>query len=279
MVRTILFSILIYLFLSCNNDGAGDEGDSSDDTTLSKSATDSFPLQRLDSAYANGHSNNTDSDGIILDSYRVITRNRRPISPQPSTTNQRSGVLGYSYFRKMKQKETRNISAYVKINNSQAEVISQLKELNESVNPVRKSDTASIYTQNILLYSFLDVSLIDADSNFVLRSVHESNRQKIDSLQGNLWQWAVTPKTDRKQARLILKVVAEKPDGNRDAFQSREIPIDISLDYSLFRTIWSWLMLHPESFLVLIIIPVITFAVKQYVNRKREKEFLTNQKN
>jgi len=195
--------------------------------------------------------------------------------PGFDTVQQRSGILGYSFFRTMKQNETRNIYAYVTINHPQSTVRSILQEINsEDIPPVRENDTASIYTKNILLYKYLDVSLIDPGGQCIITPVHESNRQLIDTVQGNSWQWAVTPKTKEKQVRLILKVNAEKPDGSSNPLGSRNIAIDISLEINFFRSVWTWLYDNPEKLLVLILLPLVAFFGGKFFKRKKiEKTF------
>lgn len=173
----------------------------------------------------------------------------------------------------MKQNETRNIYAYVTINHPQSAVQSILQEINsEDIPPARENDTASIYTKNILLYKYLDVSLIDPAGQCIITPVHESNRQLIDTVQGNSWQWAVTPKTKEKQVRLILKINAEKPDGSSNSLGSRNIAIDISLEINFFRSMWTWLYDNPEKLLVLILIPLVAFFGGKFFNRNKKAE-------
>lgn len=190
----------------------------------------------------------------------------------PNDLQKKYGVLGYSYFKAMRQNETRNINAYVSIVNAANRVIDTLKEVNSDVVAKRKNDTASIFTQNLILYKYADVTLIDADSNFIIRQIHENSRQKIDSLSGNFWTWAITPKTNNTTATLILKVIAEKPDGSREAFQVKNIPITINLDPGIFRSVYSWLYQNPEKLLVLILIPLVAFFWKQIMALFRKKE-------
>lgn len=192
----------------------------------------------------------------------VMVDTVRPSIPEDEPLK-KYGVLGYSYFKAMRQNETRNINAYISIVNPANKVIDTLKEVNSDVVAKRKNDTASIFTQNLILYKYADVILVDADSNFTIRQIHENSRQKIDSVSGNFWTWAITPKTKNTTATLILKVVAEKPDGSREAFQVKNIPISINLDPGIFRSVYSWLYENPEKLLVLILIPLVAFFWKQ----------------
>ena len=94
-------------------------------------------------------------------------------------------------------------------------------------------------------------------------SVRMIRPASFDSVSGNFWTWAITPKTKNTTATLILKVVAEKPDGSREAFQVKNIPININLDPGIFRSVYSWLYENPEKLLVLILIPLVAFFWKQ----------------
>lgn len=186
------------------------------------------------------------------------------ITQPPSKDKEKKyGVLGYSYFKAMRQNETRNISAYVSIINSVKKVIDTLKEINSEDLPVRANDTASVFTQNIALYKYLDITLVDPDGDFSITQVHDNSRQEVDSLGSAFWSWAVTPKTKKSQARLILKVVAEKQDGSHEPFKTRNIVINIGLDRGIFRIIYTWLFENPDKALVIVIIPLIIFFRKQ----------------
>lgn len=270
----ILLTCMIILF-GCNdsaNDPMVDNTSTTADSTTHDTSTMSIPES------VGGATSMPDSTGTqpVKKYKRIIKINRGSVpelridKPGYDTVQQRSGILGYSFFRTMKQNETRNIYAYVTINHPQSTVRSILQEINsEDIPPVRENDTASIYTKNILLYKYLDVSLIDPGGQCIITPVHESNRQLIDTVQGNSWQWAVTPKTKEKQVRLILKVNAEKPDGSSNPLGSRNIAIDISLEINFFRSVWTWLYDNPEKLLVLILIPLVAFFGGKLFNRKK----------
>lgn len=191
-----------------------------------------------------------------MDSATVAPIRDTVIGSSGTSVKARSGVLGYSYFKSMRQNETRNINAYVTIINSSTWVIDTLKEITSEILPERKSDTSSIFTENIVLFKSLNIDLLDPNSDFVIKPVHENSRQVIDSLAGNFWTWAITPKTNKAKSRLILRVVAERPDGSQQVFRAKEIPINISLDRGLLRTVYLWLYNNPEKTLVLILIPL-----------------------
>ena len=194
--------------------------------------------------------------------------------------NQKQAILGYSYFKKICREETRNINVNVlainqnsKTDQLKVALINDLKEINKQINAEKKYDTASYFTkENIFFYKYLTISLKDPANSFKIVSLHENDRQLIDTLNLNKWQWAVTPTTDLKTATLNIVVYAESPDGTQKLIETRIIPITIAIDnMSVWRVIWLWLYDHPESFLTLIIIPLIIYFGKKLIERKKKR--------
>ncbi len=191
----------------------------------------------------------------------------------------KSALLGYSYFSHMRQHETRSIYAQVKainitdaINKITEDVMMDLKDVNTQIKPTRKSDTASYFTdKNIYFYKYLTITLNDPDNNFKIDSSYNSQRQEIDTTneEENIWHWAVTPKTSIKNARLFIKVVAEKEDGIKKTIDTREIAINIQLETNFWRTLIDWLVKNPEKLLVLILIPLVAYIGKKIFDRNK----------
>ncbi len=195
--------------------------------------------------------------------------------PKPSDkikeTKIRSAVFGYSFFKNIEQHETRNINAYVSIINSISHVIDTLKEINADDLPERKNDTATVLTRNIFVYKALDIQVINGgDSDFIIKSFSDS-RQLIDSIDGNSWAWAITPRTDKLHGSLVMNIVAEKPDGSHEPFSVINIPITIIIDKQLNRTLWQWMMDNPEKVFTIILIPLIVFFWKQITGLFKKK--------
>lgn len=85
-------------------------------------------------------------------------------------------------------------------------------------------------------------------------------------------QWNITPKTTKEFTILTLNVIAEKPNGSRQNFESRNIAIDITIDKSLGRKVWDWMMDNPGKTLTIVIIPLVAFFGKRiFGNGKNEK--------
>lgn len=234
---------------------------------------------------------NSDSTIVAVDSVATVvdTAIAPPVKPiagdtkekSVATGKKKSAVLGYSYFTHMKQDETRSIYAQVRavnvkeaIDKLSAQIKEDLQSKNTQVMPERKSDTATYLTGiNIYYYKWLTITLNDPDSNFRIDSLDYRQRQLIDTTDGekNLWQWAVTPKTSVKYARLYLKVVAEKEDGTVSPIDSREFNINIQLETNFWRSLVDWLRKNPEKLLVLILIPIVSYFGKKIFDRYKSK--------
>lgn len=203
------------------------------------------------------------------------------LPPFPFIPNKKkSGVLGYSYFKQMRQEETRNIDVQVvavnagnmvsKVANN---ILADLKEMNNQVKAERKADTASYFTtDNIYFYKYLTITLSDPNDNFKIDSLHFPSRQFIDTIETNKWQWAVTPKTSVKNARLFINVVAEREDGSQKPIGIREIAIEIELKTNFWRTLLTWLSNNPDKLLVLILIPLAGYFGKKIIDTIKLKK-------
>lgn len=245
IVNEIIAIVLFTISFCLSGCGGGSSDATTDSTTVTSDSTSYSPLDTSESP------------------------DEKPTQPLPLPS--RSAILGYSYFSNMRQHETRSVYAYISINNPESVVISTVQDLTADENPVRTNDTVTIntYNLNMLLYKYVDVNLLQNDSDFIIREVHPIARQEIDSIYGNKWQWNITPKTTKEFTTLTLNVVAEKPNGSRDRFESRNISIDITIDKSINRTVWNWMMDNPGKTLTLVIIPLVAFFGRRYFGDKK----------
>jgi hypothetical protein len=271
MKKNILLLVLIFqCMVGCNN---AEERPTTEEniqptttagTDTGKVKVDSFILVKVDSLTI--HKMDTGKKTITLFNHKINSKKK-------------SAILGYSYFTHMRQNETRSIYAQVKainvtdvINKVAEDVMMDLKDVNTQIQPTRKSDTASYFTEkNIYYYKYLTITLNDPDSNFRIDSSYNSQRQEIDTTneEKNVWHWAVTPKTSVKNARLFIKVLAEKEDGVKKTIDTREIAINIQLETNFWRTLIDWLVKNPEKLLVLILIPLVAYFGKKIFDRNK----------
>lgn len=277
MRNLIAFIIIIFVLIDCNNGTlSSDQKDA--DSTISVIDTidhNTKPPINIDTVVRKNNDSHKRIDSVKKMNSQKL--NDTSIVILPIDIAPRSGILGYSYFKEMQQNETRSITAYLSIINPASKIIDKLNKINSDVLPERRNDTASVFTENMLLYKFVTITLIDPDNDFTQKPIHNNNRQKIDTINGNSWQWEVSPKTDKTHTRLMLKVVAETPTGDENEFKSKNIPIDIAVDLNIFRSIYNWIYKNPEKALVLIIIPlVIFFGNKLFALFKRKLKPVVN---
>ena len=277
-ITTLLFALAI-LINSCNNA----EENTTRQTTVDSSVAVVDSVQKTDVDTTT--KTQPVKPPVMVDSIvkkDPATAKKDSVVKTVTTNTKKSAVLGYSYFTHMKQDETRSIYAQVMavnvkeaVNKLTEQIKEDLQNANTQVKPERKSDTASYLTGiNIYYYKWLTITLNDPDSNFRIDSLGNSQRQLIDTADGekSVWQWAVTPKTSVSYARLFLKVVAEKEDGTVKPIDTREFNISIQLETNFWRSLVDWLRKNPEKLLVLILIPIVSYFGKKIFDRYKSEK-------
>ena len=197
------------------------------DSTDSSAAIDTTVLPPGDS-----------TGGPVIDTLTHVVR------PVPG----KSATLGYSYFPEMSRGEIRDVNVYVSVKNPSSRIRDTLQVIVNEQNPSPSSreDTSVIYTINVMVYEALDISLVDPAKDFTITAIHPSDRQVIDTVDGNRWHWTISTTTDKKTARLVLKVIAEKPGGIKDKFEDKTIPINVKISGNIVRTFFNYLTDNPK---------------------------------
>jgi hypothetical protein len=160
----------------------------------------------------------------VLDTVLIPPAGEKPIA--------KSATLGYSYPPNLKKGEIGDINVKVEIKNPISTLREQLTEvlISQSADHNPKGDSIVIYSENIPFYKELNITLEDDAKDFEISTKHLQDIQVIDSVSGNDWHWTIIPKTDKKTAQLILKIVAKDINGNAKVFEPKRIFINIKLD-------------------------------------------------
>jgi hypothetical protein len=168
--RRILYAylpiILSLIILSCNNDASMPSDIR--DSTVAVDSTATVP---------------PDSSGFpTVDTIHTIIPVIRPVPGKSAT-------LGYSYFPEMSRGETRDVNVYVSVKNPSSRIRDTLQVIVNEQNPApaSKQDTSVIYTINVIVYEALEISLVDPAKDFTITAIHPSERQVIDTVDGNRW--------------------------------------------------------------------------------------------
>jgi hypothetical protein len=195
------------------------------------------------------------------------------IAPTPTevSTVRKSANIAYSYFNAIKRNEVKHIMAYLSINKPQAKVRDTLRQIErtETVN-IKDDDSSIINSLHIpLVYEHVEMSLEDPAGDYDIKPVgHVSNKQRIDTIRGNKWDWSILTKTDKPSTTLILKITAYLPDSTEE-LENRKIPIRIKLEQNMIRKLWAALLDDPKYFLTVILVPLIGYLGKKYFDKKK----------
>lgn len=268
-LKMMVFAAICAFISGCGNnentqswaDGTSGDDVIAVDSTAAGSNMDTIALpSTADSTTVLPDVKNNGSSGMII------------LRPAPADSLiEKSAVLGYSYIPEMERYETKNINVYISVNNPGSFIVDTLKKIIKS-QAVDLSDTAvaALDTQNVSFYKYLEIELIDPDSAFKITRIHSQDKQIIDSLMDNRWRWTIRALTEDPQALLILKVIAERPNGNVERLQDINIPIRIKIvpPQNVIRKIWVFLGDNPEYFLTAILIPLAIYFGKRVFDRK-----------
>jgi hypothetical protein len=228
-------------FISCNN--AGEK--------IEVEATDSAAVAPVDTAIAA-------ADSV----------NRPIINIQ---TNRKSANIAYSYFTTIKRNEVKHIMAYLSINKPEAKVKDTLRQIERTSTVNSENEDSSIINSLYipLVYESIEISLIDLAGDYSITPTgHTSNKQRIDTVKGNKWDWSIITKTDKPSTTLILKITAYLS-GDREELERREIPIRIKLEQNIIRKLWATLLDDPKYFLTVILVPLFAYFGKRYFDKKK----------
>lgn len=249
-MRHSAYLLLCVFFISCNNDAEKTEPVVHDSTAVE--GKDSIVIH---------------TDTTIIKSDSVI----KPVIPPDEKTNKpKSASIAYSYFTAIKRNEVKNINVRLDINNPESVTRTALKAIEKKqILNSRDADTNFTSTLSIPLYDSVEVSLQDPANDYTLSRInHSKDKQKVDTVNGNLWGWTVLTKTDKKETRLILKITAYMPSGE-EVLDNRSIPIRIQLEQTMLRKLWATLLDDPKYFLTVILVPLIGYLGKKYFDKKK----------
>lgn len=183
----------------------------------------------------------------------------------------KSANIAYSYFNTIKRNEVKHIMAYLSINKPQAKVRDTLRQIErtETVNSTDE-DSSIINSLHIpLVYEHVEISIQDPAGDYSIQPVgHASNKQRIDTIRGNKWDWSIVTKTDKPSTTLILKITAYLPDSTEE-LENRKIPIRIKLEQNVIRKLWATLLDDPKYFLTVILVPLIGYFGKKYFDKRK----------
>jgi hypothetical protein len=239
-MRLFIFFLLIAFTTACNN-----------------------ASERID------HRDTTTTAGV--DTSAITTADTGTIRPILKIVKRKSASIAYSYFTTIQRTELKHISAYLSINTPEAKVRDTLRKI-ERIQRIQseKEDSSIINSLSLpLVYDYVEINLMDPAGDYTITKVgHNNDKQLIDTIKGNQWDWTVMTKTNKKTTKLILKITAYLPNASEE-LENRSIPIRIKLEQNMLRKIWAVLLDDPKYLLSAILIPLFAFFGKRYFDKKK----------
>ncbi|HSK12556.1 MAG TPA: hypothetical protein VK907_05035 [Phnomibacter sp.] len=208
-----------------------------------------------------------DTSGIIPDTTST-TRNigradEDPSLLPPSASGPGEANVAYSFFRKIKKQETKDIRVLIKSRTDPEGVARQLRAIEERQRAELENDTDTntIRTMSITGYENLIVSLVYDTADFEMTPVDTRELQRLDTLRGNYWHWRAKAITDKSESNILIIVKAENPGEGVEEKDVRQVPISIEIDHkNALRTTWNWIIHNPEYSVPSIFVPLVLFA-------------------
>jgi hypothetical protein len=213
----------------------------------------------------------SDTTKVVTDSGVRMPPDTGRIQPIVKVVEQKSASIAYSYFTNIKRTELKHISAYLSITKPEAEARDTLRKI-ERVQRIQSEEEDSSIINSLtipLVYDYIEMNLLDPAGDYIITKVgHNNDKQLIDTVKGNKWDWTVMTKTNKKITRLILKITAYMPNAS-EKLEDRSIPIRIKLEQNILRKLWTVLLDDPKYLLSAILIPLFAFFGKRYFDQKK----------
>lgn len=267
LIAVNIFFIIASVFLyTCSGPGAKEEMKSKEEMESPIKSSD--PDKELYDSIKKVENNKSIGSSSHSDSIKIITYSQRS----------KPAMMAYSYYPAMERNISQDINVFVSVRKSFLKLkdsITKIITLEKQVlNKIKAKD--SIVPININIYKALKIELIDPDKAFNITNIHENSRQEIDSSGDYRWHWSVTPITNLSEARLIIKVGAEAPNGTVKTIDDKTIYIKVKIkNRQIIRDIWIYLMDNPQFIIAAILLPLIGYFGKRYIERKRAKKSKT----
>lgn len=194
-------------------------------------------------------------------------------APDKEEIKPASATLGYSYSKKMKLEDTKDLRVTVRIDGTAAQVRKQIRTIeNMELGIIPKKDTSTIgIVQNITAYKTLEISLQYDKADFTITPVETEERQELDFVNGNNWHWTVRALGEKSRtAKVILKIFAEGTDGKKSKPFIKNVDIEILIDdpKTPVDKVLEWIGKNIMPLLSILIIPLVIFLY----NKRKKKE-------
>ena len=247
-----------------------------DDSYIKDSNGDRVPNNKDDYPNIKGNKPNEYIRVTNKISQSIIKTRGTSVVENNEDTAMKTASLGYSYYPKIKQNETKDFRVFVKINGEGNIIYQKIR----SIEKIEGADDYNTDTSKIVilpykidLYKKLKILLeVDAADFKIVPQTPEE--QDLDLVNGNQWHWNLRAVANSERvAQITMKIIAIKPEGDTINFPSKQVNIKVAINNSdpiSFSTkISDWMGNNIQYVIGSIITP---FCVFLYGRRKKKKE-------
>ncbi len=230
-------------------------------------------------AYPNVKGNKTNGfvEGKVIELGSIIESKGTSVVENKKDTAKKTASLGYSYYPKIKQNETKDFRVFVKINGAGEIIYQAIRNIEKIEGPDDyNTDTSKIVIlpYNIDFYKKLKILLEVDSADFKIVS-QTPEEQELDLTNGNHWHWNLRAVANSERiAQLTMKIVAIKPEGDTVYFPSKQVNIKIAINKPdpVALSFWAKILEWAGNNLQYVVGSLLTpFGVFLYGKRKKKK--------
>ena len=186
----------------------------------------------------------------------------------------KSASLAYCFHKEMYKGDTQDLFVTLGINRSKSFVIKKIRaDEAEQMELIEKYDSCEVHAIEINVYEYLTITILYDRSDFKIQAIKTSEKQKIDTTDGNSWHWMLTAISEKPSATITLVIDGVKPNGEKCQFPNKTIPIKIRIKAdNVFRRFIDYLSEHPEYTVPSIIVPLVGVLFTLWRERKKKRK-------
>lgn len=193
-------------------------------------------------------------------------------------TFKKTASLGFSYFNKMKQNETKDFRVFVQIDGKGNIIYQEIRNKEKIEGPDEyNTDTSKIIIlpYKIDVYEKLKI-LLEGDSADFKIIPQTQEEQKLDLVNGNHWHWHLRAvASSERVAQITMKILAFKLGGDTVLLPQKQVKIKIAINkpdqlpVSFWTKVLDWIGNNIQYVLGSLVIP---FIIWLYGQRKKRKQ-------
>ncbi len=263
----LIFSAIVFSACQMNNKPASMATPPEEDTTLANPGMQTTTTAKPGNPITNDTAN-ANHNMYIMQHYKLSPKNTAQAGDE-----KKSVILAGCYDANEFVSGMYSVNIFVSGQHTLAGLVDTLVKTVAEQNPTLNKNTQCgqhFDLDNVTMYKYISVTLIDPDTVFRIIKLHDNDRQLIDTtVDIARWQWSISPQKLVPDARLIVKVTAERPGLAALPLNDRIIAVKIKLSARSFGdNFLNWFYNNIAYIITVILIPGIAFLLKRWFTQK-----------